>query len=93
MIYIDLIAFSRASLIAQLVKNPPAMQETPVRFLDQEDMLAKGRLSTLVFLDFPCGSAGKESTCNMGDLGSSPRLGRSPRGGNGYSLLHSHLMT
>ena len=30
------------SLIAQLVKNPPAMQETPVRFLGQEDPLAKG---------------------------------------------------
>ena len=31
-----------ASLIAQLVKNPPAMQETPVRFLSQEDPLEKG---------------------------------------------------
>ena len=29
----------RASLIAQLVKNPPAMQESPVRFLGQEDPL------------------------------------------------------
>ena len=31
-----------ASLIAQLVKNPPAMQETPVRFQGQEDPLEKG---------------------------------------------------
>ena len=31
-----------ASLIAQLVKNPPAMQETPVRFLGWEDPLEKG---------------------------------------------------
>ena len=31
-----------ASLIAQLVKNPPAVQETPVWFLDQEDPLEKG---------------------------------------------------
>ena len=31
----------RASLIAQLVKNPPAMQETPVRILGQEDPLEK----------------------------------------------------
>ena len=31
-----------ASMIAQLVKNPPAMQETPVRFLGQEDPLEKG---------------------------------------------------
>ena len=29
----------RASLIAQLVKNPPAMQETLVRFLGREDPL------------------------------------------------------
>ena len=33
----------RASLIAQLVKNPPAMQETLVRFLGQEDPLEKGK--------------------------------------------------
>ena len=31
-----------ASLIAQLVKNPPAMQETPVRFLGREDPGEKG---------------------------------------------------
>ena len=30
------------SLIAQLVKNPPAMQETPVQFLGWEDPLEKG---------------------------------------------------
>ena len=34
--------YSWASLVAQLVKNPPAMQETPVRFLGQEDPLEKG---------------------------------------------------
>ena len=32
----------RASLIAQLVKNLPAMQETWVRFLGWEDLLEKG---------------------------------------------------
>ena len=31
-----------ASLVAQLVKNPPAMQETLVRFLGQEVPLEKG---------------------------------------------------
>ena len=30
------------SLVAQLVKNPAAMQETPIRFLGQEDPLEKG---------------------------------------------------
>ena len=33
----------KASLIAQLVKNPPAMQETPVQFLGWEDPLEKGK--------------------------------------------------
>ena len=32
----------RASLVAQLLKNPPAMQETPVPFLGREDPLEKG---------------------------------------------------
>ena len=36
-------ACSYTSLIAQLVKNPPAMQETLVRFLDREDLLEKGK--------------------------------------------------
>ena len=31
-----------AFLIAQLVKNTPALQESPVRFLGQEDLLEKG---------------------------------------------------
>ena len=34
--------YSRASLVAQLVKDLPAMQETPVQFLGQEDPLEKG---------------------------------------------------
>ena len=43
------------------------------------------------FKDFPCGSAGKESTCNGGDLGLIPGLGRSPREGKGYPLQYSGL--
>ena len=34
-----------ASLVAQLVKNPPAMQETPVRVLVREDPMEKGKAS------------------------------------------------
>ena len=37
-------------------------------------------------MGFPCGSAGKESTCNVGDLGSVPELGRFPEEGKGYPL-------
>ena len=33
-------------------------------------------------MDFPGGSAGKEFSCNVGDLGSIPRLGRFPGEGN-----------
>ena len=65
-----------ASHIAQLVKNMPAMQEIPVQ-------------PTLVFLGFPDGSAGKESTCNAADLGLIPGLGRSPGEGNSYPLQYS----
>ena len=36
--------------------------------------------------NFPCGSAGKESACNAGDLGLIPGLGRSPGEGKGYLL-------
>ena len=79
-------------LIAQLVKNPPAMQETLVWFLDRENPLdGKDRLPIPVFLGFPCGSAGKESACNAGDLGLIPRLGRSPGEGKGYPLQYSGL--
>ena len=35
---------------------------------------------------FPCGSDGKESVCNVGDLGSIPGLGRSTGGGHGNPL-------
>ena len=35
--------FLCTSLVAQLVKNLPAMQETPVRLLDGEDPLEKGK--------------------------------------------------
>ena len=38
---------------------------------------------------FPGGSGGKESTCNAGDLGSIPGLGRSPGEGKGY---HSSIL-
>ena len=62
------------SLVAQLVKSLPAMQETWVQSLGWEDPLEKGWLPTPVFLGFPGGSDGEESSCNAGDLGSIPGL-------------------
>ena len=42
-------------------------------------------------LGFPYDSAGKESACNVGDLGSIPELGRSPGGGHSNPLQYSCL--
>ena len=42
-------------------------------------------------MGFPCGSAGKESACNVGNLGSISRLGRCPGEGKGYLLQYSGL--
>jgi len=67
------------------------MQETPVQFLGQQDPLRRDRPHTPVFLGFPCDSAGKESTCNVGDLGLIPGLGRSPVEGKGYPHQYSGL--
>ena len=66
------------SLVPQMVKNPPAMQETLVQFWIGKILWRRHRLTTPVFLDFPCGSAGKESACKAGDLGLIPGLGRYP---------------
>ena len=66
------------------------MQETLVQFLEKI-CWRRDRLPTLVFLRFSCGSAGKESTCNVGDLGLIPGLGRSPGEGKGYPVQYSGL--
>ena len=42
-------------------------------------------------MDFPDGSAGKESACNEGDPGSIPGLERTPEEGNSYPLQYSGL--
>ena len=59
-------------------KNPPAILETPVHFLGWEDPLKRDRLHTPAFLGFPCGSVGKESAHNSGDLALIPGSGRFP---------------
>ena len=48
-------------------------------------------LPSPILLGFPCGSAGKESVCNEGDLSSIPGLGRSPGEWKGYPLQYSGL--
>ena len=55
--------------------------------------MAKKHHNVVVILQlgFPCGSAGKESACNVGDLGLIPGLGRSPGEGKGYPIQYSGL--
>ena len=69
---------SRASLIAVLVKNPPAMQETWVRSVGWEDPLEKGKAthSSVLAWRIP----------GMGEPGGLPSLG-SHRGGHDWSDL------
>ena len=62
-----------------------------MQFLGQEDLLEKGWATHSNVLGLPCGSAGKESACNVGDLASIPGLGRSPGEGKGYPLRYSGL--
>ena len=80
-----------AYLIAQLVKNLPPVHETPIQILDQDDPLEKGQSTHSNILGLPCGSAGKESTCNAGDPSSIPGSGRSCGEGKGYPLKYSGL--
>ena len=55
------------------------------------DRLSFFLVGSSIILGFPAGSAGKESTCNSGDLGLVPGLGRSPGERKGYPLQYSGL--
>ena len=57
-----------------MVKNPPTVQETPVRFLGRDDPLEKEQATN----GLPFGSSGNESAYNVGDLGLITGLGRFP---------------
>ena len=65
--------------LSAVPRNPQPKGNYPVQTL------------TLVSQGFPCGSAGKESVCNVGDLGLIPGLGRSPGEGKGHPLQYSGL--
>ena len=81
-----------ASLVAQLVKNLPAMQETPSSIPGSGRSAGEG-IGIPVFLGFPGGSDSKESICSEGDLGLIPGLGRSPGAGHDNPLQYSCLET
>ena len=70
------------------LQNPQRNHPTLV-FLKLPQWFWASRIAQLV-KNLP-GSAGKESACNVGDLGSIPGLGRSPGEGRGYPLQYSGL--
>ena len=63
---------------------------TIVEQLQHGETLAENEV-VAVRMGFPGGSDGKESTCNAGDLGWIPGLGRFPGEENGYPLHYSCL--
>ena len=83
-----------ASLIAQLIKKKKIHLQCgrpwSISWV-RKICWRKDRLPIPLFLGFPCGSAGKESICNVGDLGLIPGLGRYPGEGNGNPLQYSGL--
>jgi len=81
--YIFQISYSRIPTSHVPLEDDFVFFQSKIEFID--------RLPTPVFLSFPCGSAGKESTCNVGDLGSISGLGRSSGEGKGYAVQYSDL--
>ena len=79
-----------ASLVAQLVKNLPAMEKRP-QFSSWVWKIPwrRDRLPTPLFMGFSDSSVGKEFTCNAGDPGSFPGSGRSPGEGIGDPFQYS----
>ena len=82
---------ARASPIAQLVKNLPGCRRPGFDSWVGKNHWRRDRLPTPVFLGFPCGSAGIESTCNAEDFGLISGLRRSPGEGKSYPLQGSGL--
>ena len=63
-----------------------------IRYIEDSDQQDRELFSNTVSgMGFLGGSAGKESTCNAGDLGLIPGLGRYPGEGNGYPVQYSGL--
>ena len=79
--------------IPGLGRSPREGKGYPLQYSGLENSMdcRRDRLSIPVFVGFPCGSAGKESTSNERDLGSIIGLGRSPREGKSNPLEYSGL--
>ena len=92
----DPVSVSSAHLLfCCLLKSFPfssRTQASPLFFCSLPPNLDDGSFFlTEVELGLPGGLVGRESACNLGDLGSIPGLGRSSGEGNGYPLQYSGL--
>ena len=85
--------FEHPGLPSQLTSQRICLQCRTPRFDSQAGKILwrRDRLPSPVFLGAPCGSAGKESTCNTGDVGLIPGLGRSLGEGKRYPFQYSGL--
>ena len=72
-----------------VLKKPTGNQETSAGFWKGFVICVLGSFNPS--LGFPGGSDGKESACNVRELGSIPGLGRSLGGGHGNPLHYSYL--
>ena len=87
----DVLWVYRASLIAQMLKNHLQCRRPWFDSCVRKICWRRDRLPTPVFLGYSGGSASKELTCNVGDLGSIPGFQRYPGEGKGYPLQYSGL--
>ena len=76
--YLRIVTIVQASLIVQLVKNPPAVQETPVRFLGREDLLEKGEAIHSSILWLPLGLSWQRIHLQCGRPGFDSWVGKIP---------------
>ena len=67
------------------------LQVLIIRYFHEQSLIYLINCYESLSKSFPCGSAGKESACNVGDLGLIPGLARSPGKGKGYLLQYSGL--
>ena len=81
----------KASLIAQLVENPPAMQETLVQFLGLEDPLERDQATHSSVLGLPLWLSWYRICLQCGRSGFSPWIGKIPWRRKGYPLQYFGL--
>ena len=73
--------------ICSLLLNGTVQTQNQRHIVHNSDMTR----NMIIHVGLPHDSAGKESSCNAGDLGSIPGLGRSPGEGKGYPPQYSGL--